>query len=81
MTVVVLTVVVDEHDARHAKHRGQQGADGGQRRGPAPERPAVTATSATGAGATAVVVRLLLVRMFAVTPSVERFRDDGTADA
>jgi len=84
---VVLTVVVDENNARHAKHRGQQGADCGQRRGPAPERPPVTvlttnaATAGTCTTATCRVIRLLLVRVFAVVPSVDRIRDDGTAAA
>lgn len=83
--IVLLTVVVDENDARDAKHRGQQGADGGQRGGPTPERPAVSVLTAadtsagTGTAATRRVVRLLLVRVIAIVPSVDGFHDDGTA--
>lgn len=83
--MILLTVVVDENDARHAKHGGQQGADGGQRGGPAPERPAMTAlatnsSTAAAAAATRRVVRLLLlVRIIAVVPSVDGFHDNGSA--
>lgn len=81
--VVLLTVIVDKNDACHAKHGGQQGADSGQRGGPAPERPAMTALatdSSASATTTRRVVRLLLlVRIIAVVPSVDGFHNNGTA--
>lgn len=56
---MVLTVVVEEDGASHAKHGGQQHADGGQRVGAAPERSAMVLSAALGGRARAAATRVV----------------------